>query len=57
MMAVSLASRRLKPYALTAPAYIWLLVTVFLPLSVMLFFSFLTKAPFGTAKVSLTFAQ
>jgi spermidine/putrescine transport system permease protein len=46
--------RRLRPYALTAPAYLWLLMTIFLPLSVMLFFSFLTKAPFGNAKVSLT---
>jgi spermidine/putrescine transport system permease protein len=54
---VSVSSRRLKAYGLTAPAYIWLLVTVFLPLSVMFFFSFLTKAPFGTAKVSLTLAQ
>jgi spermidine/putrescine transport system permease protein len=54
---VSVSSRRLKAYGLTAPAYIWLLVTVFLPLSVMLFFSFLTKAPFGNAKVSLTLAQ
>lgn len=49
--------RRLAPYGLTAPAYLWLLLTIFLPLSAMLFFSFLTKAPFGNAKVSLTLNQ
>jgi spermidine/putrescine transport system permease protein len=54
---VSSRSRWLAPYALTAPAYLWLLLTVFLPLSVMLYFSFLTKAPFGNAKASLTFDQ
>ncbi len=30
---------------LTAPAYLWLALTIFLPLSAMLFFSFLTVAP------------
>ncbi|WP_116134145.1 ABC transporter permease [Tropicimonas sp. IMCC34043] len=33
---------------LLAPAYLWLTLAVFLPLSAMLFFSFLTAAPFGT---------
>lgn len=33
--------------ALIAPAYLWLTVAVFLPLSAMLFFSFLSKTPFG----------
>ena len=32
---------------LIAPAYLWLMVAVFLPLSAMLFFSFLSDAPFG----------
>lgn len=44
----------LAAYGLTAPAYLWLLLTIFLPLSVMLFFSFLTKAPFGKAEVGFT---
>lgn len=39
--------RRLAAIGLTAPAYLWLLLTIFLPLSVMFFFSFLEKAPFG----------
>jgi spermidine/putrescine transport system permease protein len=30
---------------LTGPAYLWLVLTIFLPLSAMLFFSFLTVAP------------
>jgi spermidine/putrescine transport system permease protein len=51
---VSDRRRRLAAYGLTAPAYLWLLLTIFLPLSAMLFFSFLTKAPFGNAEVSLT---
>ena len=33
---------------LLSPAYIWLTVAVFLPLSAMLFFSFLSAAPFQT---------
>lgn len=57
MPAANVRSPRLIPYGLTAPAYVWLLLTIFLPLSVMLFFSFLTKAPFGNAKSSLTIAQ
>jgi spermidine/putrescine transport system permease protein len=32
---------------LTGPAYVWLAFTVLLPLSAMLYFSFLTLAPFG----------
>ena len=43
--------------ALTAPAYLWLAVTVLLPLSAMLFFSFLTVAPFGLETPALTFGQ
>lgn len=36
----------LRAGALLAPAYLWLTVAVFLPLSAMLFFSFLSAAPF-----------
>ncbi|MGH6934203.1 MAG: ABC transporter permease [Dongiaceae bacterium] len=43
------AARRRKwsILALTGPAYAWLALTIFLPLSAMLYFSFLTVAPFG----------
>ena len=40
--------------ALTGPAYLWLALTVLLPLSAMLFFSFLTVAPFGLETPTLT---
>ena len=39
------------PLTLTAPSYLWLAFTVFLPLSAMFFFSFLTDAPFGNNEV------
>ena len=39
------------PLYLTAPTYLWLAFTVFLPLSAMFFFSFLTDAPFGNKEV------
>ena len=39
------------PLTLTAPTYLWLASTVFLPLSAMFFFSFLTDAPFGNKDV------
>ncbi len=39
--------RRWAVFGLTAPAYIWLALTVLLPLSAMLYFSFLTVAPIG----------
>ena len=39
---------------MTAPAYLWLALTVFLPLSAMFYFSFLTDAPFGNKTVALT---
>ncbi len=42
---------------LTAPAYLWLTVTVFLPLSSMLYFSFLTLAPFGGREATPTLAH
>ncbi len=39
---------------LTAPAYLWLAVTVLLPLSAMLYFSFLSDAPFGGREAEVT---
>ena len=39
---------------LTAPAYLWLTLTIFLPLSAMLYFSFLTVAPMGGKEASFT---
>ena len=38
----------LRAGVLLSPAYLWLTVAVFLPLSAMLFFSFLSAAPFTT---------
>ena len=42
------------PLTLTAPTYLWLAFTVFLPLSAMFFFSFLTDAPFGNKEVFIS---
>ena len=39
---------------LTAPAYIWLTITVLLPLTAMLYFSFLTATPMGGKEASFT---
>ena len=44
-------------YGLAAPSYLWLAITVLLPLSVMFYFSFLSKMPFGGAEPSLTLKQ
>ena len=44
-----------RAVALLAPAYLWLTLAVFLPLSAMLFFSVLTVAPFGTETPAATF--
>jgi spermidine/putrescine transport system permease protein len=41
-------------FGLTAPTYIWLTVTVLLPLSAMLYFSFLTVSPMGGRETSFT---
>ena len=40
-------SPRLQIAGLLTPAYLWLTVAVFLPLSAMLYFSFLSDVPFG----------
>lgn len=49
--------RRWAAFGLTAPAYVWLTLTIFLPLAAMLYFSFLTKPPFGAREAELTFSQ
>jgi spermidine/putrescine transport system permease protein len=36
-----------RAFMLLSPAYLWLTVAIFLPLSAMLFFSFLSDVPFG----------
>jgi spermidine/putrescine transport system permease protein len=46
--------RRWAVFGLTAPAYLWLALTIFLPLSAMLYFSFLTVAPLGGRTASFT---
>jgi spermidine/putrescine transport system permease protein len=43
--------------ALTAPAYLWLALTIFLPLSAMVYFSFLTLAPIGGREAEWTLAH
>jgi spermidine/putrescine transport system permease protein len=42
---------------LLAPAYLWLTVAIFLPLSAMLFFSFLSAAPFTSSDWHVTVAN
>jgi spermidine/putrescine transport system permease protein len=49
--------QRLTVMGLTAPAYLWLTLTIFLPLSAMLYFSFLTVAPIGGREASFTLAH
>lgn len=53
---VNLSTNRdmLRAGTLLAPAYLWLTVAVFLPLSAMLFFSFLSAAPFTNAEWHVT---
>ena len=53
--ALRFSSGRLRAIAgLTGPAYFWLALTVFLPLSAMLYFSFLSDVPFGKRVAVLT---
>ena len=47
----------LRAGTLLAPAYLWLTVAVFLPLSAMLFFSFLSAAPFTSSDWHVTAAN
>ncbi len=47
-MPMTLASQqRFRIISLLSPAYLWLTVAIFLPLSAMLYFSFLSDVPFG----------
>ena len=49
------SGRRLRAIAgLTGPAYFWLALPVFLPLSAMFYFSFLSDVPFGKRVAVLT---
>jgi len=48
------ARRRWAIAGLTGPAYLWLTVTIFLPLSAMLYFSFQKKGPFGKHESEFT---
>lgn len=50
-------AERFRALGLLAPAYLWLTVAVFLPLSAMLFFSLLTDVPFGEREWSFTWAN
>ena len=50
-------SERLRALGLLAPAYLWLTVAVFLPLSAMAFFSLLTDVPFGDREWAFTFSN
>jgi len=45
---------RLRALALLAPAYLWLTVAIFLPLSAMAFFSVVTDVPFGDTEWHFT---
>ncbi len=57
-MAASLARREaFRAATLLSPAYLWLTLAVFLPLSAMFFFSFLSDVPFGDREWELTFAN
>lgn len=48
-------AERLRALGLLTPAYLWLTLAVFLPLSAMAFFSLLTDVPFGEREWSFTF--
>ncbi|XDZ66332.1 ABC transporter permease [Alphaproteobacteria bacterium LSUCC0684] len=53
-MTILANQQRFHILGLLSPAYLWLTVAVFLPLSAMLFFSFLSDAPFGDAQWHFT---
>ena len=54
-MSMTLAhQQRSKIIGLLSPAYLWLTVAIFLPLSAMLYFSFLSDVPFGETEWHLT---
>ena len=45
---------RLRIVGLLSPAYLWLTVAIFLPLSAMFYFSFLSDVPFGNTEWTYT---
>lgn len=45
MARITDATERRRLVLLLSPAYLWLMVAIFLPLSAMLFFSFVTRMP------------
>lgn len=49
--------RWLGTLLLLLPTYAWLTLAIFLPLTVMFAFSFLTATPLGTEKIEWTFSQ
>lgn len=51
------ANRTIVGYGLSAPAFLWLCVTVIMPLAMMLFFSFMNKMPMGNVDVSFSLKQ
>lgn len=54
-MSTVLAKReRLRIVGLLSPAYLWLTLAIFLPLSAMLYFSFLSDVPFGDTEWQYT---
>ena len=55
MSNAALSSSKLQIAGLLTPAYLWLTVAVFLPLSAMLYFSFLSDVPFGERDWHYTF--
>jgi spermidine/putrescine transport system permease protein len=57
VQSTGLNGRRWAALGLLTPAYVWLLLTVFLPLSAMLYFSFLTKSPLLKQVAPLTLKQ
>ena len=57
-MSASASHRGLRPaLPLLLPAYLWLTVAIFLPLSAMVFFSFMTELPFAGKPWSFTLAN
>ncbi|MBU2961303.1 ABC transporter permease [Citreicella sp. C3M06] len=55
MTELTASADRRRLFALLSPAYLWLTLAVFLPLSAMLFFSFLTDLPQDNPDWSATF--
>jgi len=57
-MSAPASHRGLRPaLPLLLPAYLWLTVAIFLPLSAMVFFSFMTELPFAGKQWSFTLAN